>query len=836
MALFPRKKPLQRLLDGDFGSDDERATLLAELRRSRPSPASVIPLITYTDHTLRKAGVELFAAAPQAQDVRALLLHLSERSANARTFGTRFAAQLAPRVVAPAIDELLEHRAGSVRRVAWEVGTQLPGEAGARFVRRALREGPPPIQLAAVQRLAQTPDADRDQVIELLTEACSSDDAQVVGAAVEQLEDLDDPRVGEVLIDVLATGDAASRARATAYLRRAARRDPVEMRTRMLRLMAEGEDATRRLAVEILLSTGDPAEVVLAILEFSKNLAGWLRTRILETLQTFGDDVLRPALLLLQHPDESVKTSALVLAEQMDDPRIVEPVCRMLRDDDWWLRIAACDTLGRLGDPRAVPHLVEALDDPESRWAAIDALASLGDARALEPLSRLLTDDRTEVRIEVVRAIERFSDDRGLHLLDQVRQYDPVTAVRNQADAARRALAERLEMPAGFDEYDRESLAVRSTQLAEPIEQLLTHAREEGASDLHLTVGEPPMIRRAGRLARLEGWEPLDREEVAKQVTGSLSKRHRRLLDGSGEVDYCVHVPDVGRYRGNAYVQRKGLCAAFRVIPNVPPSFADLRLPGHLAELLDYHQGLIVVAGSSSSGKSTTLTAIVNLINESKAVHVITLEDPVEFVHPVKSALINQREVGTHTRSFGDAVRAALREDPDVIMVGEMRDLETIRMALMAAETGHLVIGTLHTTSAVQSVERLIQAFPPDEQPQIRTTLSETLKFVICQALLPRADGDGRVARFEILKNTFSVAAMIRDGKTYQIPNLMQLGQRIGMRTVDMALMELVEAQLVAPEVAWAKAESPAEFEGLCSAEFLDSVRSELEQAEEDER
>jgi len=262
------------------------------------------------------------------------------------------------------------------------------------------------------------------------------------------------------------------------------------------------------------------------------------------------------------------------------------------------------------------------------------------------------------------------------------------------------------------------------------------------------------------------------------------------------------------------------------VIPNSPPSFADLRLPGHLTELLDYHQGMIVVSGSAGSGKSTTLTALVNLINESKPVHVITLEDPVEFAHPIESALINQREVGTHTESFGKAIRAALREDPDVVMVGEMRDTETIRMALMAAETGHLVIATLHTTNAVQTIDRLIKAFPPEEQPQVRMTLSETLKYVVCQALLPRKDEQGRVAMFELLKNTFSVSAMIRDDKTYQIPNLMQLGYRVGMRTADNALMDLVESDLITPELAWTRALSPGEFEALCTPKFVADARA----------
>ena len=239
------------------------------------------------------------------------------------------------------------------------------------------------------------------------------------------------------------------------------------------------------------------------------------------------------------------------------------------------------------------------------------------------------------------------------------------------------------------------------------------------------------------------------------------------------------------------------MCAAFRVIPNVPPTFGELRIPPQLAELLDYHQGMILVAGPAGSGKSTTLAAIVNLINETKADHVITLEDPIEFTHPVKTALVNQREVGRHTASFARALRAALREDPDVIVVGEMRDTETMRLALTAAETGHLVIATLNTTGAVASVERIVKAFPPDEQPQVRIALSESLKFVLSQQLLPRKDGKGRVAAFEVMKGTLSVGNLIRDNKSFQIGSMMQIGRTVGMQTRDMAVSDLVEAGLV---------------------------------------
>ena len=823
MALFGRKRAIQRALESDWTGEDERDALVMELRQSRISGGHAILLLCQPDASIRQVGVEAFLHSPSRGDVRDLVLHLADQRAHVRAFGARVLGQADSDLVSSGIDDLLGHKTVPVRRLAWDIAVSLPGRLGVEYVRRALEEAPSSLRVVAVQRLGQRHDP--SAVLDVLLLAARDSDSAVADAALEPLIKVDDPKVVELMIDRFAHGNAASRSRAVAYLRAVATRRPEEMRRRMRRLLGEGEDTTRRLAVEILLGTGDNEQVLLDILEFSKDLVGWLRTRILETLQTFGEEILEPALSLLKHPDDSVQTQALVLAERFDDPRVVGPVCRLLEEEDWWLRIGACDTLGRLKDPRAVAPLVKALDDEESRWAAIDALAEIGAQESILPLTKLLSDPRTEVRLEVVRALGRFGDERGLELLKRVRKLDVSSAVRTQAGEVMRTMAIRLRTEV---EIPDEDLTLSSLNLERPLDRLLARCRELGASDLHMSVGEPPMVRRHGQLSRLEGYKELGPNDTGKALLGILSQRHKGMLKKAGEVDFCHYVPEVGRYRGNAYVQRRGICASFRVIPNTPPTFSDLRLPGHLTELLDYHQGIIVVSGPASCGKSTTLAAIVNLINDGKPVHVITLEDPVEFVHPIKSALINQREVGSHTTSFSKALRAALREDPDVIMVGEMRDVETIRMALMAAETGHVVIATLHTTNAVQTVDRLIKAFPPEEQAQVRMTLSETLKYVVCQALLPRKDGEGRVAMFEVLKNTFSVASLIRDNKTYQIRNLMSLGQRVGMRTRDGALADLVEQGLITPELAWSRSDSPAEFEGLCDPEFIEEAQSVL--------
>ena len=815
--LFSRKKNLlQQVATNSWRTDADKEALLEQIKAQDLKPLEAIPLIWHADALVRKLGVDLFMAKPNAEAVRALVLSMGDKPNHQRAFVTRIYARIPADAMQPIVDELISHKDAGSRRLGWDVALALGGELRVKYLERTLREAPANFKTVALQRLLY--ERKPQDMLDLLLEVADGADERLAATAYEALAQLTDSRVIQLMIKGFAGQDAAVREISSKFLREAAKREPLDMRKRMLTLLGGGEDATRRLSVEILLATGEPLEVLLEILKFSRELVGWLRQRILETLQVFGDQVLRPAVTLLKHEDEEIRTAALVLSEQFNDPRIIGPVSALLDDKDWWLRVTACETLGRLKDERAVPALMKALEDDDARWAAIDALANIGSASALKPLSGLLRSPRQEVRMEVIRAFSRFSEPKLLPLLKAVMEKDPSSEVRTRAAEVLRDMSLRLHVDSGDTEAG--TAAARSETLKKPVDRLLAMVREQGASDLHITVDEPPFIRVNGEMVRMD-MKPLTTQQTEQIVLSLLNERNmKRLMDG-GEADLCYAVPEVGRYRCNVFRQRLGLCAAFRVIPNLPPTFADIRLPGRLAELLDYHQGIIVVSGPAGSGKSTTLAAIVNLINESKADHVITMEDPIEFVHPIKTALVNQREVGAHTESFARALRGALRQDPDVIVVGEMRDPETARMALTAAETGHLVVATMHTTSAVQTVERLVKSFPPDEQPQVRMALSEALKYVVSQSLVPRRDGKGRVAVFEILKGTGSIGTLIRDNKTFQIPSMMQIGQNQGMQTVDMALMDLYEASLISAETAWMRAEKPALFEPMCDPAFL---------------
>ncbi len=328
------------------------------------------------------------------------------------------------------------------------------------------------------------------------------------------------------------------------------------------------------------------------------------------------------------------------------------------------------------------------------------------------------------------------------------------------------------------------------------ISELLAFSVKNKASDLHLSAGLPPMIRVHGDIRRINV-PPLNNQEVRAMVYDIMSDSQRKSYEEHLEVDFSFELRDVARFRVNAFNQERGAGAVFRTIPSVVLTLEQLEAPKIFKDISDTPRGIVVVTGPTGSGKSTTLAAMVDYVNENQYGHILTIEDPIEFVHKSKKCLINQREVGPHTHGFAEALRSALREDPDVILVGEMRDLETIRLALTAAETGHLVFGTLHTSSAAKTIDRIIDVFPAAEKEMVRSMLSESLRAVISQTLLKRKDGGGRVACHEIMLGTPAIRNLIREAKVAQMYSSIQTGQSLGMQTLDQALVELVRRNVV---------------------------------------
>jgi twitching motility protein PilT len=337
---------------------------------------------------------------------------------------------------------------------------------------------------------------------------------------------------------------------------------------------------------------------------------------------------------------------------------------------------------------------------------------------------------------------------------------------------------------------------------------------DQGASDLHLVSGQQPVLRIRGDLERVK-YKVLENDEL-KAMLYEIAPEHKvKEFEETGDVDFGYEIPDLARYRANFFMQKYGVAAVFREIPTKIMTAEQLGLPPVISKLAGLPRGLVVVTGPTGSGKSTTLAAIIDVANRSRKDHILTIEDPIEFVHKSHSCVVNHREVGQHTKSFANALRGALREDPDIILVGEMRDLETISLAVEAASTGHLVFGTLHTTSAAKTVDRIIEVFPDSAQAQIRSTLADGVRAIIAQTLFKRVDKKGRVAALEILICTPAVRNLIRENKTYQIPSMIQTGKKYGMQLLDDSIMDLVEKRIISADDAYAKANEKARFRPL---------------------
>jgi len=350
------------------------------------------------------------------------------------------------------------------------------------------------------------------------------------------------------------------------------------------------------------------------------------------------------------------------------------------------------------------------------------------------------------------------------------------------------------------------------------VHKLLAFSLQKGASDLHLSAGLPPLIRLHGEMTRLD--VPVVEADGVKQMLYEvMSEDQQKDFERTLDIDFAIEVPAAGRFRVNVLMQTRGMAAVFRGIPSEPPTLASLNMPAVLADLATRERGLILVTGPTGSGKSTTLAGMIDHINQNKQGHIITVEDPIEFIHTPKSCLINQREVGVHTQSFSRALRGALREDPDVILVGELRDLETTSLAITAAETGHVVFATLHTNSAPKTVDRVIDIFPPAQQAQIRSMFSESLVGILSQALLKNKDGTGRACALEILVAIPAVRNLIREDKTAQIMSILQTGSSHGMQSMDQCLKRMVMEGVVTPEAAAAKASNPSVILGTEPAE-----------------
>jgi twitching motility protein PilT len=577
----------------------------------------------------------------------------------------------------------------------------------------------------------------------------------------------------------------------------------VDLAKTIIWLLRSRDPSVRKLAVEIARKVGDPTgDLSPRLLRQLRTEDWWVRERVADALVEMAGENLTPHVMeYLEDPSDVVRRYAIGFLRRLKDPRALGALVRcLMNDSDWWVREWALDAIADLRDPRSLPYVIDVMQkNADLRPACFAVLVTLGAVDTLPYVAQYLRDTDAEVRLAAVKAVCSLG---GPQLAAHVQplQHDPDPRVREHA---KEHLAQWNALQKGATNIVTMSF----------LDRMLAAVVERGADDLILAAGRMPMIKHQGKTEPLTDkvWSA---EQVQSVLAPLLNARQQRALDDLTDVDFSHEVKTHRlRFRAHVFNQLTGLSAVFRTVKTSIPELEALGLPKTVARFAGFKNGLVLVGGPTGSGKSTTLAALIDHINRTSARHIVTLEDPIEVVHTRKESLINQREIGGHTKSFHRGLRATLRQDPDVILVGELRDQNTISMAVTAAETGHLVFATVHTVSADTSVDRVINAFPAAQQPQVRAMLSETLRAVLCQHLLRKRDGSGRVLATEVMINNDAISNLIRKGKTFQLPQVIGTGRDQGMRTMDSELVRLTQGGVVTAEEAYSKANDKKAFE-----------------------
>jgi twitching motility protein PilT len=670
----------------------------------------------------------------------------------------------------------LDHPSLTLSRGALEGLRRFGSTRAVEAVRRALRRGPNAVRLVALG----------------------------------VLEGIGNEAVLSPLVEALSQPHLVVRTRASEVLQRLSRAGRVDLVRTVVWLLRTRDVEVRRLAVEIAQSVPDPdGQLWPKLLEYLRDEDWWVRERVADALVDMaGPALVRHVVVLLQDPSDTMRRFAVDVLVRLRAPESLGALVRTAgADADWWVRERAIEAIARIGDARAVPHVVDLMvRNPELRLACLDALGILEARSAAPHVAALLVAEEADVAHAALRCLERIGD------VTQAPSVEPLLAdVRASLRLPAREVLRRWNATA--------AQAAPSIEGLSTLDRLLIEVARAEADDLILSPGRPPHVKRLGRTAPLAA-EALSASQLRELLMPCLSVAQREALQSRRDVDLSYEVKaEALRFRANVFNQMGGLSAVFRLIKGTFLELDALGVPPVVHGFAELKNGLVLVGGPTGSGKSTTLAAIIDRINRTSGRHVISLEDPIEVVHARKMSLVNQREVGTHARSFSAALRATLRQDPDVILVGEMRDADTVTFALSAAETGHLVFGSIHTASAATSIDRIINACPTARHDDVRSMLAGSLRAVVSQHLLRRADGTGRVLAVEVMLNSDAVANLIRKGKTFQIPSVIATSKEAGMQLMDTELVRLHRQGLISAEDAYVKAVGKKDFEALIGPE-----------------
>jgi len=807
---------LNRLHSRRWRNEAERDELLRTLAAApNVEPEDVAWMAVETDPALRQSGIAFLKRVPYEAASAALFPHLASRTEAVRRQAMSALELLAGGAFLEKLQGFLSHQDPAVVHAALDHLRKNPNERVLPWLAKVFSSSrTPAVRKKAFSIVEATASA---RTANLALQALEDDDEDIRFRAIALMSKFpDESHIGPLLRhcrnDSSRMRDAAIAALGPLLAKSQTWSDEV------LPLLSDTNPKVRQLASKII-ATQEPRSIADAFLRTFRETYGPSKDRAVEALRELGPQFIQAFLDRGQSSDPGEAALSGSIAVTIRSPEVVPHCIRFLSGQDWWLRDRAAMALAEIRDESALPHLLKMLQDPESNLSAAAALGAWGTPQALPALLEAYKQATafTDLRLEILDAFAKIQDPKVGPLLQKIVQVDPSPLVKDKAARLVRQRAGEADVvgPASarvFAPFDFASSA------APTLADLLRHARAVSASDLHLGTGTIPCLRIYGRLTPLPMPEPSE-AQMREWILPILGEERGAELDARRQVDFCHKDAELGRFRTNVFYERKGLNAVLRLVPYEIPNLTDVGLPESIWEITSYSQGLILVTGPAGCGKTTTLAALVDRINETERGHIITVEDPIEYVHANKESLVNQREIPSHSKSFAKALRQSLREDPDVILVGEMRDLETISLAITASETGHLVLATLHTTTSSSTVDRIINAFPPDQQGQIRMMVADSLKAVISQSLLPRRDGLGRVAAFEILRNTPAVGGLIRDAKTFQIPTAIQTGAASGMQLMDGALLHLVQEGVIEPRVGYDRAQRKDAFEPFMAEE-----------------
>ncbi len=693
------------------------------------------------------------------------------------------------------LSEAIPHSSLRLRTIIAQALTEIGTTDTVEALIKLLNDDKAVVVSSVLQGLTRINDS---RVIEAISEALSHREFSVQLQAIETLGRLGDEKQVPILINRLKDEDFRIRQAATESLYQIAFKEETNLSKLLLELMVDNEVNVRRCVAELLRKIQDES-LFDELFEFLKDEDWWVREAIAETLSKVKDNRVVPsAIKLLESDDEIFRRYGIEILIGIKDRRAVKPILKLLNDPDWWVRERAVEALGFLGNVKIVPLLINLLKIPELRYVATKSLGQIGDKRAVSPLLDIINDSASEIQkvileaLSELNAVEAAEDIKGMLI-------SPEREVRLKA----KDVLNYLNIDLGADvEVSDAWWEKRKMGL---LDVLLLETKKAGGADLTLVTGLRPFMRVDGELFEMKR-NALTEDQIFRLIRPALSHEQEQALNDSLDVDFSYEITGEGRFRGNICKERNGLNVSMRLIPDKVPALEELKVPEIISGFGKKRKGLIIFSGPPACGKTTTMASMINQVNHNRNLNIITIEDPIEYLFENANSVITQREIGSHAISFTSAIDAALREDPDVIMVGEMRDSETIRMTLAAAETGHLVFATLNSVSAPQAIERIIDYFPTKNQDQIRLMLADNLWAVVSQQLLSRKDGSGRHPAFEILMINQAIRNLIREDKLFQVPSHMTTNRSIGMTTMDHSLANLVRQGIVSAEEAYIKA------------------------------